>query len=264
MVTAAMKLKGTIFGRQAMTNLNSTLKSRDITLLTKAHLVKAMFFSVTMYGCESWPIKKAECWRIDAFELWCWKRLLRVPWTARRSNQSILKESVLNIHGNYWCWSWNSNTVATCCQKRTHWEKTWCWERLKAGGEGTTEDEMLGWNHRLVGDEFEQASVVGGGQGSLVCFSPWGCKESDTTEWLNWTEAISPWSEKYWGQRNRCDLARSASHASGGLSRQEACSPGSLSWARWEGWSQKKPLLAKEIYCSPPYICTQVMMHVHL
>ena len=142
MVTAAMKLKGTIFGRQAMTNLNSTLKSRDITLLTKAHLVKAMVFSVTMYGCESWPIKKAECWRIDAFELWCWKRLLRVPWTARRSNQSILKESVLNIHGNYWCWSWNSNTVATCCQKRTHWEKTWCWERLKVGGEG----DDRGWD----------------------------------------------------------------------------------------------------------------------
>ena len=75
-----------------MTNLDSILKSRDITLLTKIHLVKAMVFPVVMYGCESWTIKKAECWRIDAFELWCWKRLLRVPWTARRSNQSILKE----------------------------------------------------------------------------------------------------------------------------------------------------------------------------
>ena len=75
-----------------MTNLDSKLKSRDITLPTKVHLVKAMVFSVVMYGCESWTVKKAECWRIDAFELWCWRRLLRVPWIARTSNQSILKE----------------------------------------------------------------------------------------------------------------------------------------------------------------------------
>ena len=79
-------------GRKAVAHLDSTLKSRDITLLTKVHLVKAMVFAVVMYGCESWTIKKAECWRIHAFELWCWRRLLRVPWTARRSNQSILKE----------------------------------------------------------------------------------------------------------------------------------------------------------------------------
>ena len=79
-------------GRKAMTNLDSTLKSRDITLLTKVHSVKAMVFPVVMYGCESWPVKKAERQRIDASELWCWKRLLRAPWTARRSNQSILKE----------------------------------------------------------------------------------------------------------------------------------------------------------------------------
>ena len=81
-----------LLGRKAITNLNSTLKSRDITLLTKFHLVKAMVFPVVIYGCESWTIKKAERQRIDAFELWCWRRLLRVPWTARRSNQSILKE----------------------------------------------------------------------------------------------------------------------------------------------------------------------------
>ena len=79
-------------GRKVMTNLDSILKSRDITLPTKVHLVRAMVFPVVMYGCESWTIKKAECWRIDAFELWCWRWLLRVPWTARRSNQSILKE----------------------------------------------------------------------------------------------------------------------------------------------------------------------------
>ena len=81
-----------LLGRKVMTNLDSILKSRDITLPTKVHLVKAMVFPVVMYGCESWTVKKAERWRIDAFELWCWRRLLRVPWTARRSNQSILKE----------------------------------------------------------------------------------------------------------------------------------------------------------------------------
>ena len=93
MVTAAMKLKDACFlEKKAMTNLDSILKSRDITLPTKVHLIKAMLFPVVMYGCESWTIKKAEHQRIDAFELWCWRRLLRVPWTARISNQSILKE----------------------------------------------------------------------------------------------------------------------------------------------------------------------------
>ena len=90
-VTASMKLKDTL-GRKAMTNLDSILKSRDITLPTKVHLIKAMVFPVVMYGSQSFSIKKVECQRIDAFELWCWRRLLRVPWTARRSNQSILKE----------------------------------------------------------------------------------------------------------------------------------------------------------------------------
>ena len=93
-------------------------------------------FPVVMYGCESWTIKKAEHWRIDAFELWCWRRLFRVPWTARRSNQSILKESGLNIHWKEWCWSWNSNILATWCKELTHWKRPWCWERLRAGGEG--------------------------------------------------------------------------------------------------------------------------------
>ena len=93
MVTAAMKLKRCLLlGRKVMTNLDSILKSRDITLLKKVHLVKAMIFPVVMYGCESWTVKKAEHQKIDAFELWCWRRLLSVPWTARRSNQSILKE----------------------------------------------------------------------------------------------------------------------------------------------------------------------------
>ena len=102
-----------LLGRKVMTNLDSVLKNRDITLSTKFHLVKAMVFPVVMYGCESWTIKKTECWKIDAFELWCWRRLLRVPWTARRSNWSMLRKSVLNIHWKDWCWSWNSNPLAT-------------------------------------------------------------------------------------------------------------------------------------------------------
>ena len=84
--------RGLLLGRKVLTNLDSILKSRDITLPTNVHLVIAMVFPVVTYGCESWTVKKSECWRIDAFELWCWRRLLRVPWTARRSNQSILKE----------------------------------------------------------------------------------------------------------------------------------------------------------------------------
>ena len=90
--------KHLLLGRKAVTNLDSILKSRDITLPTKVHLVKAMVFPVVMYGCESWTIKKAEYRRTDAFELWCCRRLLRVPWTARRSNQSIIRKSTLNIH----------------------------------------------------------------------------------------------------------------------------------------------------------------------
>ena len=125
-----------------MTNLDSILKSRDITLPTKVCLVKAMVFPVVIYGCKSWTIKKAEHRRIDAFELWCWRRLLRVPWTARRSNQSILKESVLNIHWQDWCWSWNSNTLATWCKELTHLRRPWGWERLKMGGKG----DDRGWD----------------------------------------------------------------------------------------------------------------------
>ena len=91
---------------------------------------------VVMYGCESWTIKKAERRRIDAFELWSWRILLRVPWTARRSNQSILKEISYECQWKDWCWSWNSNTLATWCKELIHWKRPWWWERLKAGGEG--------------------------------------------------------------------------------------------------------------------------------
>ena len=107
---------------------------------TKVHLVKAMVFPVVMYGCESWTVKKAECQRIDAFELWCSRRLLRVPWTARRSNQSILKE--LNIHWEDWCWNWSSKTLATWCEELTRLKRPWCWEKLRAGGEG----DDRGWD----------------------------------------------------------------------------------------------------------------------
>ena len=139
----ATKLKDPwLLRRKAMTNLDSILKSRDITLPTKVRLVKAMVFPVVMYGCESWTIKKAEHWSIDAFELWCWRRLLRVPWTARRSNQSILKKSVLNICWKDRCWSWNSNILATCCEEPTHWKRPWCWESLKA----KREDGNRGWD----------------------------------------------------------------------------------------------------------------------
>ena len=125
-----------------MTNLDSILRSRDITLPRKVCLVKTMVFPVVMYGCESWSVKKAECWRINAFELWYWRRLLRVPWTARRSNQSILKE--MGVHWKDCCWSRNSNTLATWCKELTHWKRPWCWERLKAGGEGDNR-EWDGW-----------------------------------------------------------------------------------------------------------------------
>ena len=132
-------------GRKARTNLDSILKSRDIALQTKVHLwtiVKAMVFPVVIYGCESWTIKKAERRRIEAFELWCWRTLLRVPWTARRSNQSILMEINLNIHWKDWCWS--SNALATWRKVQTHWKRPWCWERLKAKGEG--QQKMRWWD----------------------------------------------------------------------------------------------------------------------
>ena len=125
-----------------MTNLDSLLKSRDVTLSTKVHLVKAIVFPVVMYGCESWTIKKAECWRIDASELWCWRIFLRVPWTARRSSQYIWRKSVLNVHWKDWCLSWNSNNLATWCKTLTHLKRPWYWERLKAGGEG---DDRMRW-----------------------------------------------------------------------------------------------------------------------
>ena len=138
-----------VLGRKALTNVDSVLKNRDVTLLTKVHITKAMVFPLVMCGCESWTINKAGYWRIDAFELWCWRRLLRVPWTSRRSNQSILKDWRLlrNINWRDWCWSWGSSNSATWCKEPTNWKRSWCWERLKAGVEGRGWD---GWMASLT------------------------------------------------------------------------------------------------------------------
>ena len=159
-----------------------------------------MVFLVVMYGCETWTRKKAEHWRTDVFELWCCRRLLRVRWTARRSNQSILiwkflifRKSVLNIHWKDWCWGWSSNTLATWWEEMTHWKRPWCWERLKAGGEGDNRgcDGQMASPARWTWIWAD--SGVGDGQGNLACCSPWGQKELDTTEWLNSMDQM-PWS----------------------------------------------------------------------
>ena len=112
-----------LLGWKVMTNLDSIFKSRDITLPTRVHLVKAMVFPVVMYGCESWTVKNAEHRRIDAFELWCWRRLLRVPWTARRSNQSILKEISPGISLEGMMLKLKSSTLATSWEELTYWKR---------------------------------------------------------------------------------------------------------------------------------------------
>ena len=131
-ITADGDCSHEIKGRKALSSLDCILKSKGITLPTKVSLVNAMVFPVVMCGCESWTIKKAERWRIDAFELWCWRRVLRVPWTARRSNDSTLKEISPEYSPKDWCWG----TLATWWEELTHWKRPWCWERLKVGGEG--------------------------------------------------------------------------------------------------------------------------------
>ena len=168
-----------------MTNLDSILKNRDIILPIGVHLVKAVVFPVVMYGCESWTIKKAEHRGIDAFEVLCWKRLLRVPWTARKSNQSILKEIspecsseglILKLKlQNFGHLMWRTDSLETILMLG----KT---EGRRRRGR---QDEKVGLHHQLYGCEFEQALGVGDGEGSLVCCSPWGVKESDTSERLN-------------------------------------------------------------------------------
>ena len=140
-----------------------------------------------MYGRESWTIKKAERLRIDAFELWCWRRLLRVPWTARRSNQSILKEisPEYSLEGLMLKLQYFGHLM----WRTDSFEKTLTLGKIK-GRRGRDEGEMLEWHPWLNGQEFEQAMGVGDGQGSLACCSPWGRKEWDRTEWLNWTVPV--------------------------------------------------------------------------
>ena len=162
-----------------MTNIDNILKIRDICFPTKVRIVKVIVFPVVMYRCKSWTIKKAECQRTDAFELWCWRRLLRVPWTTRRSNQSILKEIspeysleglMLKLKLQYFghlMWSADSLEDSDAGKDRGQEEK------------GATKDEMVGWHHWLNGHEFEQTPGDSEGQGSLACCSPWALKESD-------------------------------------------------------------------------------------
>ena len=187
MVTAAMKLnRCLLLGRKAMTNLVNILKSRDITLLTKVHIVKAMVYPVVMYGCESWTVKKAEHWRIDVFELRCWWRLLRVPWTASRSNQSILKEInpayslkglmlklKLQYSGHL---MWRTDSLEkTLMLGKTEEGRRRGWKRVRwLDGISDSMDMNLSKLQELVMDR-------------ETC-SPWGHKERDMTEWLNWAE----------------------------------------------------------------------------
>ena len=163
-----------LLGKKIMTNLYSIFKSRDITLPTKVHLVKAMVFPVVMYRCESWTIRKAECQRIDAFELWCWRKLENPlnckeiqpvhpkgnqSWIFIRSTDDEAEDPIL----------WPPDVKNWLIGKHPDAGKDWRQEE-----KGTTEDEMVEWHHRLDGHEFEQAAGVGDGQGGLACCSPWG------------------------------------------------------------------------------------------
>ena len=177
-----------LLGRKVMTNVDSILKSRDITLSTKVHLVKAMVFPVVMYERESWTIKKAEHQRIDASELWCWRRLLRVPCTARRSNQCIVKEispgcsleglMLKLIHQYFGHLMWRADSF----------EKTLMLGKIEGRRRRGWEDEMVGWHQQYNGHGFGWTLGVGDGQGGLVCCGSWSHKGSDMTEWLNWTK----------------------------------------------------------------------------
>ena len=136
-----------LLGRKVMTNLDSILKSRDITLPTKVHLVKAMVFPAVRYGCESWTVKKAEHQRIDAFELWCWRRLLSIPWTARRSNQSILKELSPGCSLEGLMLKLKLQYFGHLMQRADSFEKTLMLGKIEGQEKGITEDEMVEWHH---------------------------------------------------------------------------------------------------------------------
>ena len=175
-----------LLGRKVRTNLGNIFKSRDITLSTKVHLVKAMVFPVIMYGCESWTIKKDERQRIDAFELWFWRTLesaldcKEIQPVHPKGNQSwVFIERTDAEDESPILWPPNAKNWLIC--KDLDGGKDWRWVE-----KGMTEDEMVGWHHQLDGHEFALTPGVGDGQGGLPCCSSWGCKESDVTEWLNW------------------------------------------------------------------------------
>ena len=171
-----------------MTNLDSILKSRDITLSTKVDLVKAMVFPVVMYGCESWTIKKAEHQRIDAFEPWCWRRLLRVPWTARRSNQSILKEISPGCSLEGLMLKLKLQYFVHLMGRMDSFEKTLMLGKI----EGRRKGDDRGWDGWMASLTQWTWVWVNSGiwwwTGGLACCSPWDRKDLYTTEWLNWTE----------------------------------------------------------------------------
>ena len=172
-----------LLGRKAMTNLDSILKSRDIILPTKVHLVKAMVFPVVIYGCESWIIKKAEHQRTDAFELWCWRRLLRVPWTARRSNSSILKEISPECSLEGLMLKLQLQYFGHRMQRTDSLEKTVMLGKTEGRRRrGRQRMRRLDGTTDSTGQEFEQAPGAGDGQGRLVYCSPWSQKESDMIE----------------------------------------------------------------------------------
>ena len=127
---------------EAMTNLDSVLKSRHIILLTKVHIVKTMVFPVVMYCCESWTLKKAECWRIDAFELRCWRKTSERSLDSKVKPVNLRRKLTLNTRWKDWCWSWNSRTLVIWCEQLTHWKSPWFWERLRAEGE----EGIRGWD----------------------------------------------------------------------------------------------------------------------
>ena len=167
-----------------MTNLDLILKSRDITLSTKVRLVKAMVFPVVMYGCESWTVKKAERGRIDAFKLWCWRRHLRVPWTARRSNQSILKEISPGISLEGMMRKLELQYFGHLMQRVDSLEKTLMLGGIR--GRRRRGRQRMRWLDGITDSmDVSLSDGVGDGQGGLAYWDSWGCKELDTTEQLN-------------------------------------------------------------------------------